>query len=433
MKQKNRVPLCLEMLEDRWVPATVRFINGNLFVSNPAITAGKSTLTLTQSTPNSWTVKDGGSSLGTYAGVGNLFINGSNAQDSITVNTNALTYSGNLFVNTLNGNDTTSVTGGGVIAGNVNILTGLGNDTVSITGQVSGSTQVTNSSGGSESYTLGNGTSKFLGDVTLIGGSKVSVGTGADTFAGNVTVNSININTPVSVTTGGAATAVIGKNLTITLGSGADTVTLGTGTVNGNVAVTFGSGNDTFNNSGSATIGGNFSLQAGSGNDSVNLGATTISGNASLNMTDGTDTITVAAASSVQGNLTTNLGNGNDTVLVDGAVNGNAFTRLGNGTDTVTFGNAPSGMFNWRSGNGNDSVTFGDATNVAGAAWNVSMQFGTGNDTLTLAGNGTVAAPELLSGFIDMGGPPGGNQFDPTGSTAAGTWKIISPFTVQNV
>ena len=78
-------------------------------------------------------------------------------------------------------------------------------------------------------------------------------------------------------------------------------------------------------------------------------------------------------------------------------------------------------------------MTFGDATNQGPERWNVHMQFGTGSDTLTLAGNGTVASPEQLTGVVNMGGPSGGNAFDPTGSLAAGTWITVAPFTRQNV
>jgi hypothetical protein len=85
----------------------------------------------------------------------------------------------------------------------------------------------------------------------------------------------------------------------------------------------------------------------------------------------------------------------------------------------------------WQSGSGNDSVTLG-ATGTNGQSWNVQMTFGTGNDTLTLAG-GTAVQPNSLSGIIGMAGPPGGNSFAPTGSLAAGTWIIVPPFTIKNV
>ncbi len=96
-------------------------------------------------------------------------------------------------------------------------------------------------------------------------------------------------------------------------------------------------------------------------------------------------------------------------------------------------GNAPGGQLTWNSGNGQDSLTLGDATNQGGELWNVHMQFGSGSDTFVLAGNGTVATPERLAGFVDMGGPRGANAFDPTGSLAAGTWLTVSPFTLKHV
>src|SRR5690242_1956483 len=112
MRQKNRVPLYLEALEDRWVPATVRFINGTLFISNPLVTGGSASLTVTQTANNTFQVKDGATTLGTYAGVGNINITGSNAKDNVTVNLATFVYGGNLFVNTGNGNDTVVLTGG---------------------------------------------------------------------------------------------------------------------------------------------------------------------------------------------------------------------------------------------------------------------------------------------------------------------------------
>jgi hypothetical protein len=176
---------------------------------------------------------------------------------------------------------------------------------------------------------------------------------------------------------------------------------------------------------------GKFEAITNSGNDIVQVqstgGAGQISGNLNITSGDGSDSVTVGAAVTVGGNLSINLGNGNDSVTVDAAVGGAINWQLGNGNDSVTIGNAPGGLLTWNSGNGNDSVTFGDATNTPGE-WNVHMQFGTGSDTVTLAGNGTVATPNQLTGVIDTGGPPGVDSFDPTGSLAAGTWVIIPPF-----
>jgi hypothetical protein len=67
-------------------------------------------------------------------------------------------------------------------------------------------------------------------------------------------------------------------------------------------------------------------------------------------------------------------------------------------------------------------VTFGDAT--PGQLWTVNMRFGTGADTLTLTG----ANPEFITGFVDLGGPPGGNTF-----SQGANWTVVQPWTLQNV
>jgi hypothetical protein len=442
MKQKRRVRIAVEQLEQRWVPATVRFVSGYLLIS-PSSGESAMNLTVKQATVNSFTVTDGASGLGTYSGVANILITGANGADTVTVNLNGLAYAGNLTANTGDGNDTVNITGGGAILGNVGLNTGFGNDSVALaaTGAAGihfgGTVQVTDLTG-ANTLTVGNGAaSSFGGDLSATGYNTVTLGngTGAIAFGGNVTVNDGSVSLGAKITVSNGVT--VNKALNITTGPGADTISLGNDTVTGNTQINTGSGNDTVTDTGAAPLfGGNLTISStGSGNDSVNLspGAGTVGGTLSVTLGDGTDTVTLNSTLNVNGDLRMTLGNGNDSVTVDSLVNGNMFWSEGNGTDTITIGNAPGGVLNWTSGNGNDSVTLGDATNAAGETWNVHMQFGTGNDTLTLAGNGTVAAPEALTGFIDMGGPPGGNSFDPTGSLAAGTWVIVSPFTLQNV
>ncbi len=65
MKMTRR-PLGLEVLEDRWVPATIRFDGSNLFVSNPLVTAGASKISITETGANLFQVKDGTTNDGTY-------------------------------------------------------------------------------------------------------------------------------------------------------------------------------------------------------------------------------------------------------------------------------------------------------------------------------------------------------------------------------
>jgi hypothetical protein len=63
---------------------------------------------------------------------------------------------------------------------------------------------------------------------------------------------------------------------------------------------------------------------------------------------------------------------------------------------------------------------------VSGSAWNVNMTFGTGNDKLTLSD--AAPATQFISGFVDLGGPPGGNTFN-----QGLNWTIDEPFTLKNV
>ncbi len=127
--------LNLEALEDRWVPATIRFDGSNLTISNLNIVAGKSTLTVVQQPSGAFQVKDHGANDGTYFVRGNLTINGNNAADSvsITLDNTAGTLPGNLYVTAGNGNSTVALTttaASGVIAGNMTVNLGTGADQV---------------------------------------------------------------------------------------------------------------------------------------------------------------------------------------------------------------------------------------------------------------------------------------------------------------
>ena len=68
MPRRLRVRPTLELLEDRAVPATVRFVAGTLLISNPTITGSSTSPTVAQdpATANRFTVKDGVVSNGTY-------------------------------------------------------------------------------------------------------------------------------------------------------------------------------------------------------------------------------------------------------------------------------------------------------------------------------------------------------------------------------
>jgi hypothetical protein len=412
---------------------------------------------LTETTPNSFQVKDGGSILGTFASISNVHLDLTNHQNkSVNVDLNGNTLAGNLFINEGTGDTTSSAahaTGifGGHIGGSLTVVGGSGEE------EVAPGLQVTNSApfavpmglsvGGDISFSARSNpsplVSNFLDTGVLFGAAAPTVLVGGGIRTTFVDSVSIGQNT------------TIGRNIGYTAASGKGGGSLDSaGTVGGSVQATFGNGavGNTFELMSTGNIGGSLLTRMGNGPAGVflqagsKIGSTTnvssgsgsdfyiiagqILGNATFNAGQGTDSINVEAASEVLGNLSVSDGNGKDTIKLDGIVNGSMNIGLGNGNDTVTIGNAPGGLLSWRSGNGNDSVTFGDFSNSAGGNWNVQMHFGSGNDTLVLAGNGTVATPNALSGFIDMGGAPGVNSFDPTGARGAGTWIIIQPFTL---
>jgi hypothetical protein len=446
LREKRRGLLALEQLENRLVPASVTYFNGNLVITP---SAGELAMNLTvkqTGVSNTFSVTDNGKNLGTYTAVGNIFVTGTNGSDSVTLNLGGLVYSGNFTANSGNGNDSVDVESGGAagaILGNTLISSGLGTDLVFLNtgaaaGRFGGNITVVGTGESNKLVVLGNSTAPTTvgGNLTITGiNIAVLASTGVtDVIQGSVAINDGALGVPAIIA---VANVNINKDLTISSGQGNSLVALVFDTVAGNTAVTMGAGNDSVlvNGSGPSNLfGGNLSISGTTGNDTVSFtGTNTIAGNLSIGLGNGTDTISIATGTTVGGDTHLTLGNGNDTILDDAIVNGNAFFSLGAGNDTVTLGHAPAGILSWFSGNGNDLLTLGDGSTAAGEVWNVFMRFGTGNDTLTLGPGGTLASPEALTGFIDMGGPPGGNSFDPTGSLAAGTWITLPPFVLQNV
>jgi hypothetical protein len=453
MKRVRRTQLLVEALEDRFCPSlTLTLASGTLFISGSPT---GSPLLLNETAANSFKVMDGTMNLGTYSGVSNINMNlSSHTNKAITFDFGGNRLGGNLFINEgLGVHAAPGTTGTGLlngsIGGSVTVVGGSGDEELRLG---------TNGQGSADAALAVGGNVTFSPHTNAIVGGKLNTfdtegGTGPTvTVGGSVSLNNVGnvalgtgttVGQDVSISAGSGQpenvidVATINRNLSISSIGTTANINLGfmglPATIKGSLSANLNtSGNDTFSFTATSTIGGNANISTGAGNDSIVLNGP-ISGSASVNGGEGNDTITSATTGTVAGNLSLTEGNGNSSVSLDGSVTGNESFTLGSGNDTVTIGNAPNGLLSWNSGNGADSVTFGDSSNAAGETWNVNMRFGTGNDTLTLAGNGTVGSPEALTGFIDMGGPPGGNQFDPTGSTAAGTWVIVSPFTLQNV
>jgi hypothetical protein len=456
MKQKKGVALHLEALEDRWVPATVRLISGSLFVSNPLITAGSSSLTLTQKAANSWQVVDGSATLGTYSGVGNLFIFGGNAKTTETVNLNTFTYGGNLFVNNGNGNDTVALSNGagGNLLGNVTVLNGFGNDSVGINSAtanamtIGGNVLVTDRSG-NDSFTFGNGggVTTLGGNLTLSGIANIQLDQGKnDVVGGTVNVSpGTNLGGHLSLEQGlisGSEVLTVGGNFNIASGPLSADVFLRGMNLGGNLNLQLGNGvgpDPAFGQPGNffglssspstvTVINGDLNYTSGSGADTLDLGSGVVNGNMGINVGNGNVNIsleTFTAQTIIGGNLTINAGNGNDLIgplAGDGGnqakIGGNADFNLGSGRDTVSFdaGGSLGGTLNMHSGNGNDSLTL-----AAAQVYNVNVTFGNADDTFTLNN-----ASAVVTGSVNGGGRINGNVFN----QVAGT--LGSPFTLSN-
>ncbi|GIG28396.1 beta strand repeat-containing protein [Cellulomonas marina] len=201
---------------------------------------------------------------------------------------------------------------------------------------------------------------------------------------------------PLGAAPAQAATTCLGKTVTITGTSGADTLT---GT-SGDDVIDAGAGDDTVTGGGGndTVCGGDGAdtLDGGTGNDTVDGGA-------------GTDTWSFASATTA---VTASLATG---------------TSSGAGTDKGTT------LENLRGGTGADTLTGSTGTNtIEGGAGNDRLDGGSGTDTVSYRGATTAvtvnlttraatggAGTDTLAGFENVRGGAGGDTI--TGSTGANT------------
>jgi hypothetical protein len=456
MKLKRRTRLIVEQLEQRCVPAAVKFTSGSLSIT-PSAGEIALDLTVTETAANAFSVTDGTSSLGTFTGVSNINVTGGNGSDSVTLNLNGLSLTGSFSANTGNGNDTIDITNNsgtaGSIGGNVTILSGLGNDSVSLSShsagvlRVGGSVHVSDAAG-NDSFTFGNGSASTTvgGNLSIQGTNNIQIDQGSnDLVSGNITINQGTHGGHLSLQQGlisGTEVLTVGRNFNISSNQLSADVFLRGMNLGGNLTLNLGNGvgpdvafgqpGNFFGLSSSPSsttvINGNLKYTSGSGNDTLDLGSGVVNGNVGITVGDGNVNIsleTFTTQTIIGGNLTINAGNGNDLIgplAGDGKnqalIGGNAVFNLGNGNDTVSFdaGGSLGGMLLWHSGNGNDSLT------LAGAqTYNVNVVFGNGDDTFTLNN-----AAAVLTGLVDGGGRITANVFN----LVAGT--LGSPFTEIN-
>jgi hypothetical protein len=425
MNSRKRPFLGLEALEDRWVPATIRFDGSNLTISNLMLRAGgTSSVTVTEAaTGNNFTVLDGAASNGTYAVSGNITIQGNSAKDTIAVNVNPGTgLLGNLNVSTTGAASAITVDGtaaNGKVLGNTQITLGSGGGTINLGTKF----------GLNDLGTLGLSASAFSNNTLNVGNA-----TNVSSFAGT-TWNITNFN---NVTLGAGAADSFKGNVTVSdpNNGNAGTVTLGlTASVLGNFTINGGTGNETVNING-AGIGGTLSVHDQSGTNALNFGsgaATTIGGSLSYTALNGNTSFTASAvagtALTIQNNANFNWGNGansfgSSTGLTVNGPNGQSSLTVTNGTgglDITT--NTFRGVVNTltiNSGNGTNSVTL-DGTN--GAVVN-TFNYGQNN-----GGNSVTVNDNNAGHLITLGvyfGTSGANLFTITPTTTAGLTGTIS-------
>ncbi len=471
---RKRMLPSLEVLEDRWVPATIRFTSGTLFISNPTILNGASSISVTQLAANTFQVKNNGSDNGTFGVVSNINIAGTNAKDTVLVDLAGFTYSGALTVNASNGNDTTNLkAAGGQISGNLTILLGGGNDTVSLnrTGSagsltVAGTTQITAGSSlgtGNDTLLEGNGsaTTTFRGNVNVTGVNKDLISFGQpDVFRGDLNINLASNPNPLDVeatgftgdpSAGGVgaapATAIsILGTFQVTGGPGDDQVATGFLTIGKNFNVNLqGGGAGMFTGLGNIVGGNDLSVSA------QYSGVTTVKGDLNYNSTAALDTVDLSGVN-ILGNANLRLGQGGNAAIPSGValdnfggpttIGGNLLVTGGNGNFTT----APFAPFGFTTnieaqiggdatfifGNGDNSVTF-DATSsllgrlnyIAGNGANsisvnapqlYQLNVNVGNGSNTFSANAGVS----LTGVLRVGS--GTNVFNQNGAVIVGPW-----------
>jgi hypothetical protein len=360
MKLRARCSLSLERLEDRSVPSvTANVTDGNLTIVGDPNAASNITITAADTNgdhiADSFTVMDGGTTVGTFTGVTNaLKLKLTSNNDTVSIDLGGLSTPGRVRADLGDGTNMFTIADG-TVKGSLTVKGGNGTDAVTVGGgtgtlTVNGNTAISLDGGDTDSFELksnatlmGNLQAFFADTVLLDAGSVVDKnvivlgGSGGSmvTLAGTVHHNAIVLAAPFGSTTGTTlnvtgtvdgsvifkgskqadtlnVTGTIGKNLIADLGAGDDTATIG-GTINGNLILLGGKGNDSLTISG--TVGKHTVVDAGKGNDHVTITATAkLMGKAKVKLGKGDDTLTLDDMASIT-KLVANGGAGTDTFV----------------------------------------------------------------------------------------------------------------------
>jgi len=214
---------------------------------------------------------------------------------------------------------------------------------------------------------------------------------------------------------------LVGGSITLTMGSGNNTITsLAGSSVGTNLTVTGAGGNDTVMNFGNFKAGGNVVFNLGAGTNSLQTATNTlpveISKNFSYTGTTGDDTITTNTTLVINGSATFNVGAGTNSLTSNSAlVVGLGLTYTGtSGNDTIALGGLSlvniGANLTCNLGNGSNTVT-ANALGGVTVQGKMSILGGTGVDNVTLQ---TLFISKTLS--IDLGDSPAAQTLTLLGS-----------------
>ncbi|SFJ48899.1 peptidylprolyl isomerase [Planctomicrobium piriforme] len=258
----------------------------------------------------------------------------------------------------------------------------------------------------------------------LSGNVTVTVASGAATITGDTSDNSIQIavsgtnlvvtglngttiNNTTSFTLATNATTFTGTT-SINMGAGSDSVFIGNGvTLTGNVTLTDTSGNNFFATR-SATINGTFSATMGSGADSFSTESTTISGAVTLLTGGGNDFVSMLSTT-INGATAISTVEGDDRIVIDQSTLKNLSMSTSDGADSIALrqttigGNLAADLGRQRDFMSLQNVTVSGSTSITA---------GRGRDSIVFDGTNT------LSGSASIKGEGGRNAITKSSGTS---------------
>lgn len=444
--RNRRGLLQLEGLTERIVPAvSIRAVDGDLLIKGTPNNVGNTpTLAISVTADNVVSITDGSTNRGTYSVDGDLILNLSNRNDSVTITLSGGDLEGGIIANLLNGNDSlkvTSTTAARTILGGITVDGGNGNDGVTVWSGNAGGLQIQggitfNGGSGLDTATLNGtnavGTLNLGNNQTLTRVNTVAIGTVDDvSVSGSVIINaSTDKLIPTNVTVGDATTAVsISGLINLTGTESNDTVSLtNVGLVNtvpssdeedevyeisinlGRSSATAISGN-VLNiedvQFGDKNSKADFLYTGGKGKDEVNItGVTNFTGDARFTLGDGANEFTVVDAAgdvAFEGDITITGGKSTDSLQFDLAVISGALSAtLGEGNNDLASAGEIAGGFTYSGGAGADNIELTNCDELAGT---VTISLGGGSTSCEFSGtNGTT---NMDSFTVDLGASTG--------------------------